>query len=154
MLSRMLDKILSRRHIKIFSYFSQKRGFDITWETICMKCQNLFSGINRENVTNLWSAELAQRVVKVKCQVFCYLKCFSRMQMLIYLPWGTELLFCRRHCGNSSARKFSPSPLWYNRPPTPSTECKGANKLKLFRKSFLYVTVRKRKYFFIYIWYL
>ena len=34
-------------------------------ETICMKCQILFSGENKQNITNLSSAELAQRVVMV-----------------------------------------------------------------------------------------
>ena len=32
----------------------------------CMKCQILFSGKNKKNILNLSSAELAQRVVKVK----------------------------------------------------------------------------------------
>ena len=31
-----------------------------------MKCQKLFSGKNKKNIINLSSAELAQRVVKVK----------------------------------------------------------------------------------------
>ena len=35
-------------------------------ETIYMKCQILFSGENKKNITDLFSAELAQRVVKVK----------------------------------------------------------------------------------------
>ena len=34
-----------------------------------MKCQNLFSGKNKKNLINLLSAELAQRVVKVKVPV-------------------------------------------------------------------------------------
>ena len=34
-------------------------------ETICMKCQILFSGKNKKNIINLLSAENAQRVVKV-----------------------------------------------------------------------------------------
>ena len=29
-----------------------------------MKCQSLFSGLNKKNIINLSSAELAQRVVK------------------------------------------------------------------------------------------
>ena len=37
-------------------------------ETICMKCQILFSGKNRKNI-NLSSAELAQRVVMVKINI-------------------------------------------------------------------------------------
>ena len=31
-----------------------------------MKCQNLFSGKNKKNMINLWSAEFAQRMIKVK----------------------------------------------------------------------------------------
>ena len=55
--------------LKYFSYFLQKKGFDISCklspvETICMKCQILFSGKNKKTVTNLLSAEIAQRVVK------------------------------------------------------------------------------------------
>ena len=33
---------------------------------ICMKCQNLFSGENKKKVINLLSAELGERVEKVK----------------------------------------------------------------------------------------
>ena len=73
-----LDTTFSRRHIETlfllfyFSYFSQKTRFDIQWplsslETICMKCQILFSrgvGGGGVDITNLSSAECAQRVVK------------------------------------------------------------------------------------------
>ena len=57
--------------MKCFSYFPQKTGFDIScklspMETICIKCQIMFSGKNKKNVIILSSAELAQRVVKVK----------------------------------------------------------------------------------------
>ena len=39
----------------MLSYFSQKIGFDIscklsTMETICIKCQNLFSGKNKKKI--------------------------------------------------------------------------------------------------------
>ena len=56
--------------LKYFSYFSQKTGYDISCklspkETICMKCQILFSGKNKKNIINLSSAENAKRVVKV-----------------------------------------------------------------------------------------
>ena len=72
----MLDKIFSRQYI--FSYFSQKSSFDISWELfpgktgfdiscillpkvkICI-CRSLFSGKNNENIVSLLSAELAQR---------------------------------------------------------------------------------------------
>ena len=57
--------------LKYFSYFAQKTGFDSSYnlspmETICRTCQNLFSGKNKKNISNLSSAELAQRVVEVK----------------------------------------------------------------------------------------
>ena len=66
-----LGKIFSRRHIGVFFFSSQKTGFDISCklspvETICMKCQVLFSGKNNKNITNLSSAELFVRVVKLK----------------------------------------------------------------------------------------
>ena len=32
----------------------------------CMKCLILFSGENKKNIINLLSAEIAQRVVKIK----------------------------------------------------------------------------------------
>ena len=38
----------------------------VSSETICMKCQILFTGKNKKNIINLSSAEYAQRVVKVK----------------------------------------------------------------------------------------
>ena len=55
----------------ILKYFPLKAGLDIlcklfTVETICMKCQILFSGKNKKNIVNWSSAELAQRVVEVK----------------------------------------------------------------------------------------
>ena len=57
--------------IFILKYFSQKTGFDISCklsqkEKICLKCQILFSGKIKRNthITNLPSAEFAQRVIK------------------------------------------------------------------------------------------
>ena len=38
-----------------------------------MKCQILFSGKNKKNIINLLSAELAQRVVKVKYNLLTFL---------------------------------------------------------------------------------
>ena len=35
-------------------------------ETICIKCQNLFSGKNKKNIISLASAEFAERMLKVK----------------------------------------------------------------------------------------
>ena len=40
-----------------------------------MKCQILFSRENNKNVISLSSAELAQKVVKVKALEYCYLYC-------------------------------------------------------------------------------
>ena len=34
-------------------------------DTVCMLCQNLFSGKNKKNVTNLSSVEYAQRMAMV-----------------------------------------------------------------------------------------
>ena len=49
------------------SYFFQETGFDVSCKlAICMKCQILFVGKNKKNITNLSSAELAKIVVKVK----------------------------------------------------------------------------------------
>ena len=61
--------------LKYFSYFSEKTDFDIScklspMETVCIKCQILFSRENKKNI-NLPSAELAQRVVKVIQQKIC-----------------------------------------------------------------------------------
>ena len=50
----MLGKSSEDNIQKYFSYFSKK--------TICMKCQSLYSGKNK-NSNILLSAELAQRVV-------------------------------------------------------------------------------------------
>ena len=70
----MLGKHFSRQHFEILSNFLQKKGFDIScklspMETICMKCQSLFSGKSKKNIINLLSAEFAQRDVMVECVV-------------------------------------------------------------------------------------
>ena len=63
-----LGKVFSRRYFEIFFLFFPEKGFDISCkvsskETICMKCQILFSGKNKKNkknIINLSSAESAQ----------------------------------------------------------------------------------------------
>ena len=61
-----------RQHLKyIFSHFSQKIGFAISWklssyETICLKYQAKFLGKLRKNIISLSSAEFVQGVVKIK----------------------------------------------------------------------------------------
>ena len=91
-----LGKNFSRRQIDdIFSYFSRKTGFDIScklspMETICMKCQILFSGTNKKNII-LSSVEYAHRVVEANNELLhvhidiicravtqCFLGTFSR----------------------------------------------------------------------------
>ena len=65
-----LSKIFSRRHIEIcFLIIPRKQDLIfqancLHLETMCMKCQILFFGENKKNVTKLSSAELTQRVVK------------------------------------------------------------------------------------------
>ena len=63
----MLGKNLSRQHFEIFLYISQKIGFDSSCklspkETICMKCQILFSRKKKEekNFFELASADFAR----------------------------------------------------------------------------------------------
>ena len=52
--------------MKCQNLFSAKISKISLLETICMKSQNLFSGKNKKNISNLSSPELAQRVVKVQ----------------------------------------------------------------------------------------
>ena len=59
-----LVTVFSRRHTEIFFLFFPENNKSL--ETICMKCQILFSGKNKKNIVNLSSAEIAQRAVKVK----------------------------------------------------------------------------------------
>ena len=61
----MIGDWFSRRQIYgIFFLFFPEKGFDILYkltplETICMKCQILFSGKNKKNITNSLSTESA-----------------------------------------------------------------------------------------------
>ena len=62
---------ISADAIFIYLYFPLKIDFDISCklapkETIDMKCERLFPGKSKKNISNLPSAELAQRAVKVK----------------------------------------------------------------------------------------
>ena len=62
--------------LKYFFLFSQKTGLDIScklspMETICMKCQILFSWKRKKTKYHLSYAELTQRVVKVNI-LTCY----------------------------------------------------------------------------------
>ena len=63
----------------IFFYFSQKTEFDICMpivtirdeETFCMKCQILFPGINKKNISMSFAKKLP-RVLSIKAS---YMKC-------------------------------------------------------------------------------
>ena len=53
-----------------FSYFSQKTGFEISCklspvETICMKCQTLFSGKSKKNISKFCLLEILLRVLSI-----------------------------------------------------------------------------------------
>ena len=63
----MLGKNFSRRHFEIFLIFSRKKDLTLhAMETICFKCQILFSSRNKKNIISLSSAETAYSVVSVK----------------------------------------------------------------------------------------
>ena len=55
----------------VFLFFSQVTGFDISCtlsqlETVCMKCQILLAGKTKKVSSNILSADIIQRVVKVR----------------------------------------------------------------------------------------
>ena len=56
---------------KVFLIFSQETGFDISCtlsqlETVCMKCQILLAGKTKKVSSYILSADIVQRVVKVR----------------------------------------------------------------------------------------
>ena len=75
----MLGKNFSRQHYEILFYFSPRKQNLTTLcklspkETVCMKCQILFSGKNKKNIISLSSAEFARSMLSVNwLQVTCY----------------------------------------------------------------------------------
>ena len=63
-------KVSAEAILQHLSYFFQKIGFDISCklspkETICMKCQSLFSGKNKKNIVKLLSVEFVQGVLRL-----------------------------------------------------------------------------------------
>ena len=67
-----LGKIFSRQHIEIFFLIFPRRQ-DLTFHADCLQWRHFawnvkscFPEKNKKNVNNLWSAELAQRVVQIK----------------------------------------------------------------------------------------
>ena len=51
--------------ISSFSYFSQKTGFDISCK-FCMKCQILFSGKNKKNISLCSLLKILSRVLSFR----------------------------------------------------------------------------------------
>ena len=66
-----LNKYSADDKLVIFFLFFPKTGFDIScklspMETICMKCQNLFSGKNKKNISKCRLLKILPRVLSVK----------------------------------------------------------------------------------------
>ena len=79
------------KNFNVFLIFPEK-GFDISCklsplETICMKCQNLFSG-KKEKISSMFCLLNSSRVVKV--DVFC------PGRRNLGLKWNNKLLFPRK----------------------------------------------------------
>ena len=69
--SNFSQKIVNRQFEVFFLNFSQKMGFDFSCklspqETICIKCQSLFSGKNKKNISNYYLLKLPREWLKVK----------------------------------------------------------------------------------------
>ena len=62
-------------------------------ETICLKCQILFSWINKKNITNLSSAELVQIVVKVYAWFRLLIVGTLLVQLAIHLLADLQMFF-------------------------------------------------------------
>ena len=74
--------------MKYLSYFSQKTGSDIS-----CKLSLMFYGKNKETITNLSSAELAKRVVKVN-GIQNHTRVFSVLLLLLLLGIEIQILAC------------------------------------------------------------
>ena len=70
-MSRVLTINFQQMTFFIMLLFSQVTGFDISCilsqlETVCMKCQILLAGKTKKVSSNILSADIIQRVVKVR----------------------------------------------------------------------------------------
>ena len=71
---------------KYFSYFTQKTGLTIhvnclhLLETICMKCQILFSGKNKKKYHQFVITELTKRMVKINFFTKTFLCCENSVE--------------------------------------------------------------------------
>ena len=71
----MLSEKFSRRHFGIVVFFSHKIGFDMSFrlspkETICMKCQSLFSRKNKKKNRQFVVCRISPIVVKANVALF------------------------------------------------------------------------------------
>ena len=74
-----LDKIFGRQHTEIFFLFFQKNRiwhFMHIVSTVCIKCQNLFSGKYRKNILVCCLLKILPRVVNIKT-LFCMTYIFA-----------------------------------------------------------------------------
>ena len=77
-----MGNCFSRQHFEIiFISFLRKQ------ETICLKCQILFKGQIKTNVTNLSTAELAERVVRIKISSRKKIKRMLKPFLLIHVHY-------------------------------------------------------------------
>ena len=107
--------------INIFSYFSQKTGFNISCklssvETICMKCQILFSGKNKKKKKyfTMSSAENFTGMLRVKLSDEQYIEVQTRQApdvnitspqrrcnvMTLHRRWGDVIFTLHRRWGD------------------------------------------------------
>ena len=68
--------------------------------TICMKCLILFYEKNKKNITNISSAELAQRVVKVKSGVIYVTRMIYSLGIKLLYPSRYVVLVHVNECIN------------------------------------------------------
>ena len=82
----MLGKNFSRQRFEIFFFFFFSED---SKETVCMKCQILFSG-KKKNIIILSSVELAQRVVKMKLNGYSFQRQNNPPPPYTHTPTGWE----------------------------------------------------------------
>ena len=97
-----LDKIFNK--LKHFSYFSLETGYDISFKTVCTKCQILFSGKNKKNISICHLLKVLPGMIMVqnnsdKQKGIAYQFCWTR------LGW-TLLQFSLDLCPFSKYQKF------------------------------------------------
>ena len=77
-------------------------------KTICMKCQILFSGKSRKNITSLPSADYAQRVIKVNLPslIVNAINCENGIKRI--LGWNfTTFLYKIKYCSRTHENRLT-----------------------------------------------